>query len=148
MTSVVASRKAVVTHAMWETPPSSPTIVGIDVDTIVWSRAAMSMPASSALKMMLIRRRVRTIGGAERSGGGPCTEVLFRSFGGAAGARRRGGGGPCTEVLFRSFGGAAGARHGGGSGRRRPLGGVSDGGRAARRRARPTPRRRGRAGTR
>src|SRR5918997_4313563 len=90
MTSVVASRYAVVTHAMCDTPPSSPTIVGIDVDTIVWSRAAMSMPARSAPKMTLMRRRVRTMGGAEGSGGA-CTEVLFRSFGGAAGARHRGG---------------------------------------------------------
>src|SRR5688500_10900421 len=64
MTSVVASRYAVVIHAMWETPPSSPTMVGIAVDTMVWSRAAMSMPASRAPKIVLIRRRVRTSGTA------------------------------------------------------------------------------------
>src|SRR5215217_1376756 len=67
MTSVVASRYAVVIHAMCETPPRSPTMVGIAVETMVWSRAAMSMPARRALKIRLIRRRVRTIGAAPGS---------------------------------------------------------------------------------
>src|SRR4051812_42426687 len=90
MTSVVASRYAVVIHAMWETPPRSPTMVGIAVDTIVWSRAAMSMPASSAEKMRLTRRRVRTIGGAVRSVGGACTGI---SIGRTSAPRVRGAGG-------------------------------------------------------
>src|SRR3954451_25269048 len=60
---------------MCETPPRSPTMVGIAVETIVWSSAAMSMPASRAEKIRLIRRRVRTIGGAaDISAGGACTE--------------------------------------------------------------------------
>src|SRR3954452_5328986 len=39
-------------------------MVGIAVETIVWSRLDTSMPASSAAKMTLMRRRVRTSGGA------------------------------------------------------------------------------------
>src|SRR6476469_46845 len=49
---------------MCETPPRSPTIVGIEVETMVWSRAAMSMPARSAEKIRVTRRCVRTIGTA------------------------------------------------------------------------------------
>src|SRR3954462_12877272 len=64
MTRVLASRFAVVTQAMCDTPPRSPTMVGIAVETIVWSRLDTSMPASSAAKMTLMRRRVRTSGGA------------------------------------------------------------------------------------
>src|SRR4051812_50107105 len=77
---------------MCETPPSSPTIVGIAVDTMVWSSAAISIPASSAEKMMLIRRRVSTMTGAAVSGGGGCMGAAPRSFDGAAGARHRGEG--------------------------------------------------------
>src|SRR3954451_18648830 len=62
---------------MWETPPRSPTMVGIAVDTVVWSRAAMSMPARSAEKMRLTRRLVKTIGGAVRSVGGACKRALL-----------------------------------------------------------------------
>src|SRR3954447_16803295 len=61
---------------MCETPPRSPTIVGMAVETIVWSRLDISMPASSAEKMMLIRRRVSTIGGAATSVGGACMVLL------------------------------------------------------------------------
>src|SRR3954451_21839772 len=64
MTRVLASRYAVVTQAMCDTPPRSPTMVGIAVETIVWSRLDTSIPASSAAKMTLMRRRVRTSGGA------------------------------------------------------------------------------------
>src|SRR3954447_8497257 len=79
MTSVVASRYAVVIHAMCETPPRSPTMVGMAVETIVWSSAAMSMPASRAEKMMLIRRRVRTIGGGLSEIGACKRELLGRT---------------------------------------------------------------------
>src|SRR3954470_11826860 len=87
---------------MWETPPRSPTIVGIAVETIVWSRLDISMPASRAEKIRLIRRRVRTIGG-----------------GATASLGRESVGGACNGSP-RSFVGAAGARHRR-SGRRRPL---------------------------
>src|SRR3954447_24264182 len=100
MTRVVASRYAVFIQAMCETPPRSPTIVGIAVETMVWSRAAMSMPASSAEKMMLIRRRVRTIGGADMSVGGACKRCLL---GRAAVPRARGTGG--ADDVGRSGGG-------------------------------------------
>src|SRR3954468_11803635 len=65
---------------MCETPPRSPTIVGIAVDTMVWSSAAISIPASSAEKMMLIRRRVSTMTGAAVSEVGACmAELLGRT---------------------------------------------------------------------
>src|SRR3954462_4752787 len=111
MTSVVASRYAVVIHAMCETPPRSPTMVGIAVETIVWSRAAMSMPASRAPKITLIRRRVRTIGVAPGSadsvvGASNCTP---HELDGATGAwcRVLRGGRRCPPVVR---GSAAGRR--------------------------------------
>src|SRR3712207_9433079 len=63
---------------MCETPPRSPTIVGIAVETIVWSRLETSIPAISAEKTRLIRRRVRTNGGASSGavGVGACTGLL------------------------------------------------------------------------
>src|SRR3954452_23417187 len=73
---------------MWETPPRSPTTVGIAVETMVWSRLDMSMPASRAEKIRLIRRRVSTIGGAAGSVGGACTGDSSGSDVGAAGARQ------------------------------------------------------------
>src|SRR5688572_3824415 len=79
MTSVLASRYAVVTQAMCETPPSSPTIVGIAVETMVWSRLETSMPASSAEKISLIRRLVSTSGAplaAAVSRVAVCIEIL------------------------------------------------------------------------
>src|SRR5919112_3513733 len=85
MTRVVASRYAVVTQAMCETPPRSPTIVGIAVETMVWSRLETSIPAISAAKTRLIRRRVRTNGGASSVavGVGACTGLLGSAgFGG------------------------------------------------------------------
>src|SRR3954470_20211215 len=72
---------------MWETPPRSPTMVGIAVETMVWSRLDMSMPASRAEKIRLIRRRVSTIGGAAGWGGGACAGLLGADVG-AAGARQ------------------------------------------------------------
>src|SRR4051794_41622576 len=76
---------------MWATPPRSPTMVGIDVATIVWSSAAMSMPASRAEKIRLIRRLVRTIGGG-LSGSGAGKRALLGRAGPAP--RGRGAGGP------------------------------------------------------
>ena len=38
------------THERWLSPPSSPTIVGSAVATIVWSRAARNIPSMSAAK--------------------------------------------------------------------------------------------------
>src|SRR3954454_24220022 len=83
---------------MCETPPRSRTMVGMAVETIVWSSAAMSMPASRAEKIRLIRRRVRTIGGGAVSRGGACTKGLrgrstvprVRATGGADGVGRSG----------------------------------------------------------
>src|SRR5215212_10226286 len=71
---------------MCETPPRSPTIVGIAVETIVWSRLDTSMPAISAEKIRLIRRRVSTMGAAAPDGatvvGGADTRLLegFRTL--------------------------------------------------------------------
>src|SRR5215218_7030724 len=93
---------------MCETPPRSPTMVGIAVETIVWSRAAISMPASSAEKIRLTRRRVRTMGGAARSAVGACTGI---SIGRTSVPRVRGTGG-----------GADGDGRSGGSGRGRESG--------------------------
>ena len=53
--TVVASKYAVMTHAMCEPPLRSPTIVGSAVDTIVWSSAASSMPHMSAPMMIRMR---------------------------------------------------------------------------------------------
>src|SRR3954447_9993366 len=75
---------------MWATPPRSPTMVGIDVATIVWSSAAMSMPASRAEKIRLIRRLVRTIGGGLSGSGAGKRALLGRAGPGPRG--RRGGG--------------------------------------------------------
>src|SRR3954470_1959918 len=65
---------------MCETPLRSPTIVGIAVETIVWSRLDTSMPAISAEKIRLIRRRVSTMGAAAPAGatvvGGADTRLL------------------------------------------------------------------------
>src|SRR3954467_14973242 len=77
MTSVLASREAGGTQAMCETPPRSPTMVGIAVETMVWSRLETSIPAISAAKTRLIRRRVRTNSGASSGavGVGACTRL-------------------------------------------------------------------------
>jgi hypothetical protein len=47
-TMVDVSRYAVTTHDRLLRPPSSPTIVGSAVDTMVWSSAASSITSSSA----------------------------------------------------------------------------------------------------
>src|SRR5438094_27851 len=83
---------------MCDTPPRSPTMVGIDVETMVWSSAAMSMPASSAEKIRLIRRRVSTIGGAAGAGGA-CTGTPGVGAGRAGSAGGRQAGGPGEEGL-------------------------------------------------
>src|SRR5919112_859660 len=64
MTMVVARRYAVVIHAWCSTPPSLPTMVGIAVETMVWSRLESSMPAISAEKMIQIRFWVSSRGPA------------------------------------------------------------------------------------
>ena len=56
--TVEASRYAVTTHARWEPPCRSPTMVGSAVDTMVWSSAARSMPSSSAPRITQRRRLV------------------------------------------------------------------------------------------
>src|SRR5215212_4725872 len=83
---------------MWETPPRSPTMVGIAVETMVWSRAAVSMPARRAPKIVLIRRRVRTIGVAPDAadsvvGASNCTPQGKDGAAGAAPVERPGGAG-------------------------------------------------------
>ena len=45
------------TQDMCPAPPRSPTIVGSAVDTIVWSRAASSIPSTTVTKTRFIRRR-------------------------------------------------------------------------------------------
>src|SRR3954466_13131815 len=108
---------------MWETPPRSPTIVGMAVDTIVWSRLDMSMPASRAEKIRLIRRRVSTIGGAAGLGGG---------------------GGAGTPRVGRRCRGRAANERADDAGRSRVGQRFSRAERAVLRPARPTPGRRGR----
>ncbi len=44
------------TQAMWAPPPRSPTMVGSAVETMVWSRAARSMPSIKAPMMSNTRR--------------------------------------------------------------------------------------------
>ena len=65
-----------VIHTWWSTPPSWPTIVGMAVDTIVWSRLESSMPAMRALKMIQMRRFVSRKGGVLRGGGGHSVRFL------------------------------------------------------------------------
>src|SRR4051812_2088240 len=129
---------------MCETPPRSPTMVGIAVETMVWSRLDMSMPASRAEKIRLIRRRVSTIGGAAGLGGGG-------GPGGPPGGRR-GGRGAADERGgdARRPRGGGGVRWGGGDAAGRSGVGqrFSRAERAVLRPARPTPGRRGRGTTR
>ena len=92
-------------------------MVGIAVETIVWSRAAISMPASSAEKIRLTRRRVRTIGGGgEVGGGGVHGDLLGRS----TASRARGTGGERTAAAARWSGGSARSGQPGGQQRPRP----------------------------
>lgn len=49
MTMVLVSTYPVVTHSIWSTPPSSPTMVGSAVETMVWSSEPMTMATSSAV---------------------------------------------------------------------------------------------------
>lgn len=52
-----------VTSQAWcSTPSSSPTIVGMAVDTIVWSKVARNIAAMSAEKMRAIVFLFKTIG--------------------------------------------------------------------------------------
>ena len=55
----MASAYAVTTHAWWARPPSSPTIVGIAVPTIVLSSIARSMAVMSPPMTVQISRGVR-----------------------------------------------------------------------------------------
>ena len=54
---VSASRYDDTTQVRWPAPPRSPTIVGSAVDTMVWSRAASSIPSSTVTNTRFIRRR-------------------------------------------------------------------------------------------
>jgi len=67
----------VVIHATCGAPPRSPTIAGIAVETMVWSSAAIRIPASSAAKMTATRRRVSTMTGVVPSVGGACMVELL-----------------------------------------------------------------------
>lgn len=68
--TVSASRYAVTTHDMCAAPPRSDTIVGRAVPTIVWSRAARSMPSMIVTKTMLRRSRLSSTGGVGASTAG------------------------------------------------------------------------------
>src|SRR3954454_644864 len=57
VTTVTARRYAVTTHERCSRPPSSPTIVGSAVDTIVWSSDASSMTSIRPLTTSRIERR-------------------------------------------------------------------------------------------
>jgi hypothetical protein len=52
----------VTTQERWLRPPSSSTMVGSAVATIVWSRAASNMPSSSPAKIDPSRRPVISAG--------------------------------------------------------------------------------------
>jgi hypothetical protein len=54
----------VVIQAWCSTPPSLPTMVGMAVETMVWSRLESSMPAISAEKMIQMRFWVSSSGPA------------------------------------------------------------------------------------
>ena len=58
--TVEASRVADTTHASCSCPPSSPTIVGSAVATIVWDSAATSMPSISPTSTVRICRWLST----------------------------------------------------------------------------------------
>ena len=62
--TVAASRYAVTTQESWSRPPSSPTIVGRAVDTIVWSSEASSIASSSPENVSSTRRRSGRVGSA------------------------------------------------------------------------------------
>ncbi len=53
-----------VIQAWCSTPPSLPTIVGMAVETMVWSRLESSMPAMRAEKMIQMRLWVSSSGSA------------------------------------------------------------------------------------
>src|SRR3954464_8273679 len=55
--TVAASRYAVTTHERRSMPPSSPTIVGSAVETIVWSSDASSITSIRPLTTTRMRRR-------------------------------------------------------------------------------------------
>ncbi len=60
--TVEASRYAVMTQDRCDSPCRSPAMVGSAVATIVWSRAASSMPSSSAPMMISTRRGAMAAG--------------------------------------------------------------------------------------
>ena len=77
---VDASTYAVVTHSMWSTPPSSPTMVGRAVDTIVWSSELTNMasmsPANTAMSERLLMISPCS-GTAPACGGRPVPSARF-----------------------------------------------------------------------
>lgn len=77
--TVSASRYAVTTHDMCAAPPRSDTIVGRAVPTIVWSRAARSMPSMIVTKTTL-RRRLSSTGGADASAAGGTDSSVVVTF--------------------------------------------------------------------
>ncbi|WP_245927212.1 hypothetical protein [Nocardioides silvaticus] len=67
--AVEVNKVADTTQASWSWPPSSPTMVGSAVATIVWDRAATSIPNMSPTRTVRICRCVRS--GITCSVGGP-----------------------------------------------------------------------------
>ena len=80
---VVASKYAVVIHVWCSTPPSLPTMVGMAVETMVWSRLESIIPAIRAEKMIQIRFWV------SRSGSPALSAVLIESLRGSSVKKRK-----------------------------------------------------------
>src|SRR5680860_1551097 len=80
--TVDASRQAVTTQDRWLSPPSSPTMVGRAVDTIVWSKAASSIAVISPAKTPRIWRcdSGPAADGAGELDTGVSSEVMWRGF--------------------------------------------------------------------
>ena len=60
--TVAPSRYAVTTQESWSIPPSSPTIVGSAVETIVWSSEASSIASSRPANVSRTRAGLRAPG--------------------------------------------------------------------------------------
>src|ERR1700759_254189 len=111
---VVARMYAVVIHTWFSTPPRSPTMVGMAVETIVWSRLLSSIPAISALKMIQMRRLVSSSGAGAMAVMGSVRSRVVR---GGMRVVPCGGVGGCASGEELADGVDAAAGDGGGGGR-------------------------------
>src|SRR5471032_3078998 len=75
-TIVDVSRYDVTTHDRLSSPPSSPTMVGSAVETMVWSSAASSMTSSSAVKSSRIGGRSSMTGSGTEDATEGCRDSI------------------------------------------------------------------------